>query len=341
MPAITIKTIEEEKVWEAFLAKHPEANFLQSWYWGEFNKSLGKNIHRLGYFEGSKLAGVMLSVTEAARRGRYMAVAGGPILDWHNQNLVRIWAESLRQLINDQKCVFVRVRPQLISNDFAKTIFAQAGFRPSPMHLSAELTSQLDLSKSEDEIMADMRQQTRYEIRKAIKQCVKVSQSSSPQDLKAFYDLQMETAKRQGFVPFSYDFLEKQFRTFAEHDMAKLYSAHRDGKLLAQAFVIFYGEEAAYHYGASTLEGRKYPGAPLIQWQAIREAKKRGMSRYNFWGVAPAGEASHRFHGVSVFKRGFGGEDVEYLHAQDLVVNKTKYALNLAVEVARKKIRHV
>ena len=105
------------------------------------------------------------------------------------------------------------------------------------------------------------------------------------------------------------------------------------------AFIIFYGQEAVYHYGASTDEGRKYPGAYLIQWEAIREAKKRGMKAYNFWGVAPESEKDHRFSGLSLFKRGFGGSDVKYLQAQDLVIDKNRYLINFWIEKVRRKLR--
>ena len=109
--------------------------------------------------------------------------------------------------------------------------------------------------------------------------------------------------------------------------------------MLAQAFIIFYGNEAAYHYGVSTQEGREYPGAYLIQWEAVKEAKKRGLKIYNFWGVAPADNPAHRFYRISIFKRGFSGIDVQYLHAQDLIINRPKYLLNYAVETFRKKVR--
>jgi lipid II:glycine glycyltransferase (peptidoglycan interpeptide bridge formation enzyme) len=79
----------------------------------------------------------------------------------------------------------------------------------------------------------------------------------------------------------------------------------------------------------------------LIQWEAIKEAKKRGMTRYNFWGVAPENNPDHRFAGLSLFKRGFGGEDFEYLHAQDLIINKPRYLLNYLIESFRKIIRRV
>jgi lipid II:glycine glycyltransferase (peptidoglycan interpeptide bridge formation enzyme) len=186
-----------------------------------------------------------------------------------------------------------------------------------------------------------MRKTTRYEIKKANKLGITIETTKDEAKMRHFYDLQIETAKRQKFVPFSYKFLDEQFAVFADVDKALIYTASYEGKILAQAFIIFYGQEAVYHYGASTEDGRKYPGAYLIQWEAIKEAKKRGMTRYNFWGVAPADNPEHRFYGVSVFKRGFGGEDFQYLHAQDLVINKPKYLINYAVEKLRKSIRKV
>ena len=327
--------------WEKFIAAHPEANFLQSWWWGEFNEQIGRSVYRLGYEKSGKLVGVMLAVVEPARRGRYLTVAGGPIIDWRDESTVAAWVDSLKDLARRERCVFVRVRPQLLADTFSRELFARQGFRSAPMHLSAELTSQLQLDRSEEDLLANMRQQTRYEIRRAQKIGIEVIATKDRAELHDFYKLQLETAQRQGFVPFSEKFLTTQFAVFAQADSALLYTASYEGNVLAQAFVIFYGEEAAYHYGVSTLDGRKYPGAYLIQWEAIREAKRRNMSRYNFWGVAPHGETQHRFHGVSVFKRGFGGEDVEYLHAQDLVIAPARYGASWSIEQIRKRLRRV
>jgi lipid II:glycine glycyltransferase (peptidoglycan interpeptide bridge formation enzyme) len=197
------------------------------------------------------------------------------------------------------------------------------------------------MGKSEDELLAQMRKTTRYEIRKAQKLGVTIETSKDENDVKQFYDYQLETAQRQKFVPFSYKFLLEQFKVFFAADKALLYTAKFEGKILAQAFIIFYGSEAVYHYGVGTEEGRKYPGAYLIQWEAIKEAKKRGQNYYNFWGVASEEEKQHRFYTISIFKRGFGGKDTHYLHAQDLVINKPKYLLNFAVEKLRKIVRRV
>jgi len=341
MDKITVKNIVDKEVWEDFVLTHSEANFLQSWDWGEFHKVLNKNIFRTGLYSQNKLTGIMLSVVEPAKRGRYLTVPGGPIIDWKNKDAVNIFANEIKQIAKENNCVFIRVRPQLKSDEFSKNIFKNLGFIKAPMHLHAELTSQLDIAKTEEELMAGMRKATRYEIRKAIKENIKISVSREEKEIKRFYDLQIETAKRQKFVPFSYKFLYEQFRIFAKNGNALLYKAEFENKLLAQAFVIFYGKEAVYHYGASTGEGRKHPGAYLIQWEAIKEAKKRKMTRYNFWGVAPENEANHRFSGLSLFKRGFGGEDFEYLHAQDIVINRPRYLITYLIEQFRKKIRRV
>lgn len=341
MAQITLRNIESEKQWEDFLEKHPEANFLQSWYWGEFHEALGHQIHRTGFYKDSKLVGLMLSAVEDAKRGRYLTVPAGPIIDWEDSEQVKAFVEEIKRIAKSDGCVFVRVRPQLESSEYSKGVFAKHGFTSAPMHLHAELTSQLDITKSEEELLANMRKNTRYEIKKALNLGINVTTTTDSAALKDFYDLQVETSKRQNFVPFSYKFLEEQFKVFSKIGKVLLYTAKFEGKILAQAFIIFYGQEAAYHYGASTEEGRKYPGAYLIQWEAIKEAKKRGMTRYNFWGVAPEDQKDHRFYGVSIFKRGFGGQDVDYLHAQDLVVDRLKYMINYTVESVRKKVRNV
>lgn len=339
MAKITVKNIDNHNEWETFISSHPEANFLQSWYWGEFHIAIGNKIHRIGFYIGDELVGVMLTIVEDAKRGRYVTIPGGPIIDWKNLSLIESFITAIKNIAASDKCVFVRVRPQLKLNDSSRDIFSQYGFVNAPIHLHAELTSQLDITKSEEELLANMRKATRYEIKKSVHQGIKVTTSTDAEVIKEFYDMQLLTAKRQGFIPFSYNFLYEQFKVFAQRNYALLYKAEFEDKLLAEAFIIFYGNEAIYHYGASTDEGRKYPGAYLIQWEAIKEAKRRGISRYNFWGVAPENNKGHRFYGLSIFKRGFGGSDFHYLNAQDLVVNTPRYIINRAIENIRKRRR--
>lgn len=335
---VDVKQITDKQIWEDFVLNYSGANFLQSWSWGEFHKNLDHKIIRSGFYNDNQLVGVMLSVVENAKRATYLTVPGGPLIDW---NLSQDFANEIKRIALENDCGFVRVRPQVLDNSENRNMFTHLGFRSAPMHLHAELTHQLDLNKSEDELLINMRKATRYEIKQAQKLNIKITTSSNLEDIDAFYDLQMQTAKRQGFIPFSRKFLQEQFRVFVEDKQTILYTAKIGEIKLAQAMVIFYGEEADYHYGASSPEGRKYPGAYLIQWEAIKEAKHRNLLRYNFWGVAPEGETDHRFSGVSLFKRGFGGQDLAYLHAHDYVISWPKYILNWLVEEVRRRIRKV
>ncbi|MBI3109907.1 peptidoglycan bridge formation glycyltransferase FemA/FemB family protein [Candidatus Daviesbacteria bacterium] len=336
-----VKEINQKDTWEKFVLSFDGANFLQSYNWGEFHQRLGKFIKRLGFYDRGKLLGVMLSIKEDAKRATYLTIPGGPLIDFSNEALVKLFKKTLLDSAKEQNCSFIRIRPQLLENEENALIFGKLGFKNAPMHLHAELTRQLDLTKTEEELLSEMRKTTRYEIKQAIKSGIKITVSKNIEDIDDFYKLQKETAKRQGFVEFDKKFLKEQFKVFAQDRKVLLFTAYLGTKMLAQAFIIFYGQEADYHYGASTPDGRIYPGAYLIQWGAIKEAKKRGMKRYNLWGVAPEDQKNHRFYGVSVFKRGFGGEDVQYMHARDLVIDPLKYKLNWLVETVRRKVRHV
>ena len=337
----TIEEITNKNIWENFILSRSDANFLQSFNWGQFHQNLGKTIRRVGFFEGKKLVGVMLCIVEKAKRATYLTVPGGPIIDWGDKIQVKLFREIIVKIAREENCSFIRVRPQILENQQNSKLFKDLGFKNAPMHLHAELTRQLDLKRAEEVLLSGMRKATRYEIKQAIKLGIKIETSQNIEDIDSFYDLQIQTAKRQLFVPFDKKFLKEQFSVFVKDNQVILYTSFLGKKKLAQAFIIFYGNEADYHYGASTEDGRSFPGAYLLQWEAIREAKKRGLKKYNLWGVAPEGETNHRFWGVSVFKRGFGGEDLEYLHARDLVINALSYKLNWTIETLRKKSRRV
>ena len=120
-----------------------------------------------------------------------------------------------------------------------------------------------------------------------------------------------------------------------------MYTAKKDGEILAMNFMIFYGNEASYHYGVSSDLGTKYSAAPLLHMEAMQEARKRRIGRYNLWGIVGLNETSHRFYGVSEFKRSFGCEELKYTPAHDLILDPKKYLLTKLVEDLRKRIRHV
>ena len=339
--ALTIRDVTDNKEWDGFVTSHPEANFLHSWQWGEFHVSRGRQIVRRGVYVGKKLEGVYEGVVEKARRGTHLAVAGGPIVDWRNDEVVQLLRDDMKKQGEAHGCVFVRVRPQLERSEESLHLFERLGFERAPMYLSVEHAGVLDLHKSEEEILKGMRQRLRRALRKAEKNNITVETSTNPEDIAEFYKIQLQTAGRHQFVAFSEDFLKKQFAAFAETGNAVLYTARHEGEILAQNFMIFYGNEASYHYGVSTELGTKLSGAPLLHMQAMRDARERGIGRYNFWGIVEEDDVKHRFYGVSVFKRGFGVDELKYVPAQDLVLKPGLYRLTKLVESLRRKVRKV
>ena len=339
----TVKTVENQSEWDKFVTAHQDANFLQSWDFYEFYFSRGFDIVRRGiYDENNQLVGVYAGEVEPAKRGRHLAIAGGPIFDWTNQEIKNLIFSDMKQQAKKLKCTFVRVRPQLQNTPENAKIFQQLGFRKAPMYLSVEFAGVLNLENSEEEILKNMRQRLRRALRKAEKNQITIEKTSDPKAIHDFYQIELQTAKRHDFYAFSEDFLTKQFAAFAKNNEAVLYIAKLRGEILAENFMIFYGNEASYHYGVSSELGTKYSGAPLLHMEAMRDARKRGIKRYNFWGIVDENDAKHRFYGVSVFKRGFGVEELKYLEARDLVLDKISYyTKTLPIETLRRKVRHV
>lgn len=328
--------------WDKFITSFEDTNFLQSWDFYEFHESRGKKVvRRLVLDDNEKIIGAYAGVVETAKRGTYMAIAGGPIIDWKDKKLVKAVFKDIAEQGKQNHCVFVRVRPQLELSEKSLKIMQELGLKKSPMYLSVEYAGILNLEKSEEEILAGASQGFRRKLRKAQKEDIIVETSQDPEIAKTFYALEVEHAKRQKFVAFSEDFLVKQFTAFAKNNEVIMYTAKKDGEILAQNFMIFYGNEASYHYGVSSPLGTKYSAAPLLHMKAMEEARKRGIKRYNLWGIVGLNETKHRFYGVSEFKRSFGCEEFKYTPAHDLILNKTKYLLNKTVETVRKKIRHV
>ena len=346
----------EKSDWTKVIKKFPEANFLQSPEYGEMNEILGEKV-LVEEFEGK---GRALMIIREAKRGRYLEIPCGPLIDWADLGLVREVFAKIREIAKREKCVFARIRPQLPASAENLKKLADLGLKKSPMHLAAEHTVMIDLSRSEDELLAAMRRQTRYEVRRAGKLGITVERGDSEELFREFHEVQLETAKRQGFVPPSLRVLLAEREAFLgriwiyiartgtsgeeENDSKGARSKtpnYREGEAIAYGLIIHDGNEGDYYEAASTDLNRKLPGAYGLLWQVMRDLKKEGVQRFNLWGIAPAGQPGHRYAGVTTFKTGFGGEVTEFVPAHDLVISKMGYLKNLIVEKARKKWRHL
>lgn len=328
------------KSWAEVIKRFPEANFLQSPAYGKMNELLGEKVIVEDFKGKSGVSGRALMIVRDARRGRYLEVPCGPLIDWDDKGVVKEALAKITEVARAEKCVFVRIRPQLPANRGNLQLLADLGLRRSPMHLAAEHTVMIDLSAPEDELLAKMRRQTRYEVRRALKQGIEVTRGNSEELFREFHRVQLATAKRQGFVPPSLKALLAEREAFGEN--IEIYVARTsDGEPIAYGLIIKDGKEGDYYEAASTPLNRKMPGAHALLWQAMRDLKAEGYERFNLWGIAPAGQPNHRYAGVTTFKTGFGGEVVEYVPAHDLVISELGYLKDLLVEKARKKRRHL
>lgn len=322
--------------WNKILKKFPEANFLQSPKYGKMNELLGCRV----FYEDFGGNGWSLMIVRDAKRGRYLEIPCGPLINWDDNKVVKTTFEKIAEIGKREKCVFIRIRPQLTATKKNLEILEKLNMRKSPMHLAAEHTVIIDLKKSEAEILAGMRRQTRYEVRRSEKLGIKVIDGDSETDFKEFHKIQAETAKRQGFVPPSLNVLMAEKEAFG--DDATIYKAvTSDGAAIAYGLVIKGGAEGDYYEAASTDLNRKLPGAYALLWQATKDLKSAGCERFNLWGIAPAGQPGHRYAGVTTFKTGFSDNIVEFVPAHDLVLSKVAYLKNLMIETARKKRRHL
>ena len=326
----------DEQAWQKIIKKFPEANFLQSPEYGTMNELLGNKVVTRDF--GGK--GCALMTVRNAKRGRYLEIPCGPLIDWKDKALVKEAMKEIGEVAKQEKCVFVRIRPQLLVTPENLKLLASLDLKESPMHLAAEHTVMINLSPSEEELLGNMRRQTRYEVRRAEKLGIKVSNDNSEAIFREFHQVQLDTAKRQGFVPPSLEVLMAEKEAFKNN--ATIYVAESaEGEKIAYGLIIKNGREADYYEAASTPLNRKMPGAYALLWQAMRDLKMEGYERFNLGGIAPSGQPNHRYAGVTTFKTGFGGEIVEYIPAHDLVISCVGYLKDLVVEKVRKKRRHL
>lgn len=345
MPSKYCQVIDDKKIWEEFLLKCREKTFLDSWNWGEFQKTAGNKIWRLGVFIG-QLTAVALVAKIKARRGTFLFLPHAPSIDSTKEGepgikreILEILLEELKKIAGDEAASFIRISPIWEEGPENKKIFEGLNFREAPIHMHPELTWELDITPTEDEILKKMRKTTRYLIRQGLRNNdIAVIESKNIADVERFNDVYKDTVDRHHFVPFSIDYLKNEFSAFNPDEQILIFLGRYKGEVISSAMIIFWQGTGFYHQGASSLKYAKIPASYLLQWEAIKAAKKRGCGIYNFWGIAPNDDPGHPWAGLSLFKMGFGGYRKEYVKTQDLPLS-AKYWFTYFFEKLRKSKR--
>ncbi len=347
---VEIKQITQKQIWESFLLQCDEKTFLDSWNWGEFQKKMGNKIWRLGIYENENLLSVVLVIKITAKRGSFLFLPHSPIVKNNGEQFSSNFGgelfsvslsilRELKKIARQENCSFIRIAPIWERNDENIKIFKDLGFRQAPIHMHPELTWKLDIKPDEDQLLMDMRKTTRYLIRQAQKnKDIEIIQSNNIQDIEKFDKLYQTTVNRQGFAPFSLNYLKNEFSVFQPDNQISIFLGRYKNEIVSSAIIIFWQGIGFYHQGASSLKYPKIPVSYLLQWEAIREAKRRGCRLYNFWGIAPDNNKKHPWYGLTLFKMGFGGYKKEYVKTQDFVLSP-KYWITYIIETIRKKKR--
>jgi len=343
-----LKEITSKEEWEGFLLRCAEKTFLQSWNWGEFNIKMGEKIWRLGVFSEGRLLCVALVIKVSARRGTFLFIPHGPVIlgQIAGQDKKEILQLILLQLSNiavEEKASFIRVSPILLENDENKGVFEDLGFMDAPMHASAyEATWKLDIYPSEDDLLKNMRKTTRYLIKKASENTdILVEKTSDEKYIEVYKRLNKAVSKRQGFIPFSDNSIKNEFEIFKKDNGVIFLFGKYKGEVVAGAMIIFWSGIAFYHQAASLGRYAKFSIPYLLQWEAIREAKEKKCTTYDFWGFTdPKIFPKHPWAGPTLFKMGFGGYSEKYIKTQDFVIS-WKYWINYIIESFRKRKRNL
>lgn len=348
----------EEHSWADFVDKHPLGNIHQTPEWGHFQSKVpGREKYWIIVLEEKLtpkiLAGTLL-VRQALPHGYcWLYAPRGPLLDYDDSQVAHSQMSALlaeiKKIANKEKAIFLRVDPLIQS--FSKSARADSPlhfphFRQNIHGFQPDHTLILDLTKSEEELLSEMKPKGRYNIKLAEKKGVTIYKSTN---LVAFYQILGETTSRDGFHGHDLNFYQNMLENLGHR--ATLYLAEYEGKIIAGALNTFYKDTATYYYGASSNAYRNVMAPYLLHWQAIKEAKAAGYTKYDFFGIAPTHELSecasqqaspqgtdpkrpkgaevknHPWAGVTEFKKKFGGTEVSYQLPQEFVFKKSLYLL--------------
>jgi lipid II:glycine glycyltransferase (peptidoglycan interpeptide bridge formation enzyme) len=309
--------------WASFLARHPQAHLLQSESWGNFKGEFGWDPVRIG----NDRVGVQLLFRRIPLGFSIAYIPRGPVGGTLDELLPEI--DSLCKV---RRAIFLKLEPDgWESVELAQP--APTGFMLSDVSIQPARTITIDLDEDEDQILARMKQKTRYNVRLAGRKGVEIRLSD---DVQAFHELMVETGGRDGFGIHSQDYYARALDLFGARDQCALLAAFLDDELLAAVMVFAVGNRAWYIYGASSDRKRNTMPAYLLQWEAMRWAKGRGCVEYDLWGVPDADaqaledqftERADGLWGVYRFKRGFGGQLRRSPGPWDRVYNPLLYRL--------------
>jgi len=342
-----IGTITEQKYqesdaeWDAFVAAHPHGSVLQMTNWARHKSRFGWKAQRVWLRQDGRLVAGAQILFRSAAMGllRIAYIPHGPLVDWEDAEQTAVLFSQIDLAIYEQRAGLLKIEPLLWQQDLPaprwQTICDRHELQPETDSIQPPRTMLIDIRPEPDDILAAMKQKTRYNIRLAGRKGITVREGTAD-DLPAFNKLMQTTGARDEFGVHSPAYFRSVFELFSPREEVTLLMAEFEGQPLAGMMLFTAGQIGVYMYGASSNEERNRMPAYALQWAAIEGARARGCTHYDLWGVPDVEEEqleaefttrSDGLWGVYRHKRGFGGDIVRTVGAADKIYNKLVHRL--------------
>ena len=368
--------------WNKFVLEQ-SGSFLQSWEWGEFQESVGKaelsSGRRVFRFAvpsssawrdlGEAMQAQFIENTIPVIKKKYWYCPKGPTMSRTIRG--QEFRDRIKDLIDEVKknspldVIFFRLGPEWEIGQGIEKNLENLGFKKLHYDIEPSQTLILDITKSEEELLAQMHEKWRYNIRLAQKKGVQVkiiknTDADFEKYFEEFYKLVDEgTSARKEIKHHPKEYYRKQLeinnpptpllKGGAGGLKIELFTAEYENKVIAANIVVFFGHrpafaeasagKATYLHGATSSEHREAMAPHLLQWEQIKEAKRQGCSQYDFWGIVNEHTLDKRgksWEGFTRFKKGFGGQEVNYIGYWDYPMDKKWYSLYRLVQKFRR-----
>lgn len=327
---------EIDKVLFNNLITHP----LQSYEWGEFREKTGLTVVRRGFFEKNKLSEVF-QVTIHQVPYTSFTIGYLPKGTIPTQRLI----DELQSVGKKYKCIFIQIEPNIQTTEQNIKLLEELHVPSSAHPLFTKYTFQLDLTKSEEELLKNMHPKTRYNIRIAQKHHIEVKQETSENAFNKYLALTKETTSRQGFFAHTPKYHAQMWDTLKNNNNKQLqahlfvawFTPENKQPVALTTWILFQLHNTLYYpYGASSSQYRETMSSNLMMWEAIKFGKKEKLTLFDMWGsMGQDPDTKDPWYGFHRFKMGYGPRLVEFVGSYDVVVNPFVYQFYKIANKAR------
>ena len=288
---------------------------LQSELWGEFREKTGVKVVRKND----------LQVTIHPIPYTNFKIGYFPKGNEINQKMLN----DLLEIGKINNCIFIQIEPNVEKSNTKQYNFKNLYRSAHPIFTKYNFV--LDLIKSEEELLRNMNQKTRYNIRLAQKKGVEIIEDNSDKAFEEYLKLTKETTQRQKFYAHGERYHRLMWETLRTQNKNNEFSIHLlkaiyNKETLAAWILFVLGNTLYYPYGASSIKHREVMASNLMMWEAIRFGKKLNLKKFDMWGaLGPNPNVKDPWYGFHRFKEGYGSDLVEFIGSYDLVINPFMY----------------